>query len=624
MNSSVHTRGYDDPLYEIYEQANTSSVNRTFGNANISWDPFDWLNVKEVLGADYYTDARLNAFPQSSSGQPTGSVQQGDYQQYQIDHNLTATMKHTFSPDAQASLTVGQNLNSRSNDQIVVTGTSLVAPQPFVLGNTTSLTTGNFQSLVHAERYFSSGQVFLFNQLNVEGSITNDGFSTFGTSSQRHWFPSGNVAWSFIQSSANRTGILNYGKLRFAYGEAGIEPPVYSTTQNYVGGGTVGDAGWGDGLFLNQGGNGGQIQGGQRLQTNLGPERTKEFETGVDLGLLDSHANASLTLYSDRTEGAIFGLPLPNSTGFSFITANAGTIRNRGIEASINYRPIMRSDLTWEIGLNWSKNENRLVNLSGNQFVDLGTGGGFTDPTPTAWYGQSVGVLRGEDFARCGRGLTLNGIDIDAGCGNAPKGALYIGSDGFPVLDPTERVIADGNPKWLGSLHSSVTWNKVTLSGLVNVRHGGQVWNGTLGALEFFGTSANTMIRGKDVVFGKTWFPGPVGGPGAGMSVLLDQDWFQGNGSSFTGPSAQTVEDGSYVKLREISVSYSLQQNWIKNWGFSSIDVRVAGRNLHTWTKYTGIDPEANLAGATALIQGVDYFNNPQTRSVVLSLGLNR
>jgi TonB-linked SusC/RagA family outer membrane protein len=624
VNSSVHTRGYDNPFYEIYEQDNTSSVNRTFGNANISWDPFDWLNVKEVFGADYYTDSRLNAFPQSSSGQPTGQVQEGDYKTYQIDHNLTATMKHTFSPGAQASLTVGQNLNSRSFNQIVVQGVTLVAPQPFVLTNTTSLTTNDFQSLVHAERYFGSGQVFLFNQLNVEASITNDGFSTFGTSSQRHWFPSANAAWSFIQSSANNTGILNYGKFRLAYGEAGIEPPVYSTIQNYVGGFTVGDAGWGDGLFLNQAGAGGQVQGGQRNQPNLGPERTKEFETGVDLGLLNNHADASITLYSDRTEGAIFGLPLANSTGFSSIISNAGVIRNRGIETSINYRPIMRSDLNWEIGLNWSKNENRLVNLSGNQFVDLATGGGFSDPTPTAWYGSAVGVLRGEDFARCGRGLNINGVDIDAACGNAKKGALFIGDDGFPVLDPTERVIADGNPKWLGSVHSSVTWQKFTLSGLVDVRHGGQVWNGTKGALQFFGTHASTLIRGNAVVFGKTWFPGPVGGPGAGQSVVLDQSWFQDLGSSFTGPSAQSVEDGSYVKLREISLSYSLQQPWIKNWGFSSIDLRVAGRNLHTWTKYDGIDPEANLAGATALIQGVDYFNNPQTRSFVLSLGLNR
>jgi len=87
---------------------------------------------------------------------------------------------------------------------------------------------------------------------------------------------------------------------------------------------------------------------------------------------------------------------------------------------------------------------------------------------------------------------------------------------------------------------------------------------------------------------------------------------------------SQFVEDASFVKLREIGVAYSLDQPFVRNWGFSSIDVRLSARNLHTWTKYRGIDPEANLAGASSLIQGVDYFNNPQTRSFVLSLGLNR
>lgn len=623
-NSQLHTRGYDNPIFQIYQQSNNGTVQRTLGNANVEWDALDWLKVKEVFGADYYTDQRLDALPQSSSGQPTGQVIEGDFKNYIIDHNLTATITHTFSPSANASLTVGQNLNSTSFRQLFVNGFSLVAPQPFTLGNTTTFTPNDNQSYVHVERYFGSGSVYLFNQLNIEASITNDGFSSFGSSSRRHWFPAANAAWSFIQNSGSNSGIVNYGKLRVAYGEAGIQPNAYSTLQTFVGGFTVGDAGWGDGLFLNQAGLGGQIQGGQRAQPNLGPERTKSFETGVDLGLLNNHADASLTAYMDRTEGAIFSLPVPNSTGFGSITSNAGTIRNRGIEASFNFRPIMQQNLTWEVGLNWSKNENRIVNLSGQQFVDLATGGGFTGAVPTAWYGASVGVIRGNDFARCGRGLNIDGVDIDSECGSAPKGALYIGPDGFPILDPAQRIISDGNPKWLGSVHTSVTYKKLTVSGLLDVRHGGQTWDGTMGALYNFGVHKDTDIRGSSVVFGKSWLPGPVGGPGAGQSVVLDQSWFQNLGSGFGPVGSQFVQDAGFVKLREIGVSYSVDQPFVKNWGFSSIDVRLSARNLKTWTNYRGIDPEANLAGASSLIQGVDYFNNPQTRSFVLSLGLNR
>ena len=141
------------------------------------------------------------------------------------------------------------------------------------------------------------------------------------------------------------------------------------------------------------------------------------------------------------------------------------------------------------------------------------------------------------------------------------------------------------------------------------------------------GSCTPTDVRGKMLTFGKDYpfLSGPVAGPGAGTPVLINEDWFTGNGSGFNGPSAEFVEDGTYTKLREISVAYSIDQPWVQRTvGLSSIDLRVSGRNLKTWTKYRGIDPEANLGGAAVLIQGIDYFNNPQTRSIVVSIGLNR
>ena len=626
VNSALDTRGYDNPFYIINQDLAQSQLNRTYGNLNATWDALDWLNFKETFGADYYGDERLEGFPQSSSGQPTGQVIRADFKSFQLDQNLTGTASHTFSPSVSGSLTLGQNINARDFRHIAVTGITLVAPQPFDLLNTANWTPNDSQSVIHSESYFGQADINLADRVFISAAARNDGFSEFGVSSRRHWFPKASLAYNFVQQSSDNTGILNYGKFRFAYGETGTEPAVYSTTQFYASGVFFADAGWGSALLENQNGNGGLSQSAQKEQPNLAPERTKEFETGVDLGLFNSHADASATVYQDKTVGAIFQAPLAASTGFVVQAQNAGTIRNRGIETSFNYRPIMSSNLTWEIGLQWSKNENRVLSLNGQQFVDLsaGGGGGFSGTVPTAWLGSSVGVIRGNDFARCGRGLNINGIDIDAACGSAPKGALYIGADGFPVPDPTTRVIADGNPDWLGSLRTAITYHHITVSGLLDVKHGGQIWDGTRGALYNFGTHIDTDVRGHSLVFGKSFMPGPTAGPGAGMPVVIDQSWFQGNGGGFGPVSAQFVEPGGYTKLREIAVAYSLDQPWVRQFGFSSIDLRLAGRNLYTWTKYRGIDPEANLAGAAVLIQGVDYFNNPQTRSFVISLGLNR
>jgi len=120
---------------------------------------------------------------------------------------------------------------------------------------------------------------------------------------------------------------------------------------------------------------------------------------------------------------------------------------------------------------------------------------------------------------------------------------------------------------------------------------------------------------------------GAVAGPGAGQAVDIGAlTWYAGNiGSGFTGPSAQFIEDGTYTKLREVSVGYTMDAPFLRRLlGFNSVDLRLAGRNLATWTDYTGVDPETNLGGAEVFVQGIDYFNNPQTRTFVLSIGLNR
>ncbi|HEX6966962.1 MAG TPA: SusC/RagA family TonB-linked outer membrane protein [Gemmatimonadaceae bacterium] len=644
LSSATESRLYDNPFFIINQQQNTQKVGRAYGNVNVDFDPFSWLTIKETLGGDYASDQRIEALPLTSAAEPDGQVIRANFITYQIDQNLVATASHTFSPGFDGSLTVGQNLNSRSYQQNYITGITLVAPQPLNILNTINWTPNDAQSLVHGESYFGQATASLFNQLYLTAAARNDGYSTFGTSSRRHWFPKASVAWTFTNllggGGQNRTGWLTFGKLRASYGEAGAEPGVYSTDQVYLVGANLFDAGWGPLLLENQAGNGGLVQGTQKAQPDLGPERTKEIEAGVDLGLFNNIADAGITLYNDRSEGVIFQAPLPNSTGFISQAQNAATIRNRGIEVTFNVRPIQHTNLGWDIGLQFAKNDNRVLSLSGQQFVDLGStgigqnftsNGSFTGAVATAWLGEQVGVLRGNDFARCGRGLGVlqdnTGQDIDVGtlCQGKPSGALVVDATGFPFLDPTDRVIMNGNPDWTGSVRSSVRFQKITVSGLLDIKKGGQIWNGTRGALINFGTHKDTEIRGQIRTFGKDFMPGAVVGPGAGTPVVIDENWYEGLGSGFGPVSAQFIEPGGYVKLREIAVAYTFDQPFVQHTlGLSSIDLRLSGRNLVTWTRYTGIDPETNLSGALAAIQGIDYFNNPQTRSFVITVGLNR
>jgi len=267
-----------------------------------------------------------------------------------------------------------------------------------------------------------------------------------------------------------------------------------------------------------------------------------------------------------------------------------------------------------------------------------------------AMTGQPVGVYLGTGFMRCGVSNNADSIVVDGAgtkgvlgtfCGSAAKGALFIGPDGFPVQDPDLRIVQDPNYKWTGSVRSTFRFRKLQVAGLLDIRHGGQIWNGTKGALWSYGTHKDTEVRasctgsgaaictGNVKTFGKGgWWDGPVAGPGANTPVSVGENWYKFIAACpFIGIDEPCIEDAGFVKLREVSLSYTIDAPWVQRAiGFSSVDIRISGRNLKTWTKYTGYDPETNLGGpisSGAGAGGVDYFNNPQTRSFAFAITLN-
>ena len=358
---------------------------------------------------------------------------------------------------------------------------------------------------MHSESYFGQATADIYNQLYLTAALRNDGFSTFGASNPRAWYPKASVSWTFssLMGKNDQKGVFSFGKLRAAYGETGKEPQVYSTQTVLVPGGQF-LTGFGDFLIASQQGNGALYSNsafgalgaglGALGNPNILPEREKEFEGGLDLGFFDQKADVALTYYRENSSDVILPLPIPLTTGYSTQLQNGAKLRNVGYEASLNVRPITRPNFSWDFGVNWSKNNTTVVNLKGATFVEnvAQFGGTFAGATGAATLGGDIG-LRGNDFVRCNRGLIVGADSIDADvCQGAPKNALYIGADGFPVVDPTDRVIADPDPHWTGSIRTGFRFNKVQISALVDHKQGGDVWNGTRGA---FTTSARTRTR---------------------------------------------------------------------------------------------------------------------------------
>jgi TonB-linked SusC/RagA family outer membrane protein len=614
------SRGYDNPFFVLYNHTAYSNVDRLIGNIDVDWDPLPWLNVHYTLGSDFYNDNRRTVLPLGNSSVPNGQVAREEFFNQIVDHNLVVRASRQLNPNIAYTFSLGQNLNRSDLRSYQVTGTQITVDGFNQLDGTITLTPNEFEAIVHTEGYFGQLTVDMYDQLYLTASLRNDGASTFGKSDPRHWYPKASAAWDFSKFGGirNKISFLNFGKIRAAYGEAGVQPDPYSTNSIYFTG-NLGE-GWGPVLSTRYSGFGGYVSGANKGQDNIKPERTKETEVGIDLAFWNERLFFNTTYYNALTTDALIQLPLARTTGYVNQLQNAAEIRNEGVEMSLQIFPVRTRDFEWDAQAIWGRNNNRVIDLSGAGVVGLS---GFAGIATFAIEGQPYSVIRGVDYVRFGRGSVVSGVNIDQTYPDAPKGALYIAADGYPVIDAEQRVIGDPNPDWTGSIRNTFTFfRKFKVSALIDVKHGGEMWNGTAGALYQFGTHKDTEIRGQMRVFGQNYFENQqVAGPGAGKEVVIDQTWFQNKGSGFL-VNSPFIEDAGYVKLREIALSYNLNTGFVKSLGLSDIDVRVSGRNLHTWTDYKGIDPETNLTG-TSSGRGLEYFNNPYFRSYAVSFRLN-
>ena len=645
--SVTERRGYDNPFWIANEMPNTASVGRTFGNIGVDYTPTSSLRVQYTLGADYSADERNAIFPKSSSDFPNGRLIRADLVTLQVDHNLTATLDHTFNTDVIGSVTVGQNLNHREYRRYQVNGQTLFLGTD-QLDFTVDQSPDEFTETIRTDGYFVQGQLDLWDELFFTGGVRYDGSNTFGMGDAAFAYPKLSTAWDFSEYVGDiGDGVVSFGKFRAAYGVAGKQPPVFSNVNAFQKG-LITD-GWlsPNGLETIYGGAEGVVSEGTLGNQDIAPERITEYEAGADLAFLDNRLSLGVTYYKQNTTDAILKVDVPPSTGFFSKYANAAEFENEGWELMAGVTALDRPGVRWSIEGQWATNESCVLELAGTEEVGLTGFTGITssvvaperdaDGNITECY--PIGAIFGDDFIRFGSGNKSDeGYDIDTMFGGWNDGDIYIGDDGFPQYDPRERQTGDPNPDWTASIRNTIeVGDNLIISSLIDIKYGGDMWNGTKGALYYFGAHRDTEPYhgdGSTVVFGQ---PNPgadsnstlanesVAGPGAGMPVLVDQLYFLSNiGSGFTGPASQFIEDAGFVKLRDISISYIVEDlDFLGRIGLSDAVITVSGRNLKTWTDYTGIDPESNLNGPT-LGRGLEYFNTPQTRSFAIGLTLNR
>ena len=629
--------GYDNPNWTINRVTNTSLVNRLVGSAELNYHPTDWLSFLNRTGVDTYTDRREAFFPRQSAANLTGALTEEQITETQVNNDFIVRANHSFNENFSISGILGNNLNERRSDQIGASATNIVnilSPPQLNNSPATARTPYNIKTVLRTAAVYGEVDLAFLNQFFVTGTLRGESASTFGTATANtFYFPSGTFAWQFNKAGlfANNTA-LSFGKLRVAYGQVGVQPGIYQTQTYYIpASGQLVDS-YGPALDVAAYG-GGYIRSTTQGNNFLRPERKQEVETGVDLRFLNDRISLSATYYNNKTTDAILAISTPYTTGFSSQYRNAATITNKGIELQLDGAIIKTTDFSFNLAANFSQNKNNVADLAGVSSVFL-NGFGGNSVNSVAIKDHQLGTLYGSRFQR-----TTDGTN-----------ALALDAQGFAQLDPANGVVGDPNPQWRGGLGATIRYKGLSLYALVDHVHAFDVWNGTRGILNYFGTSAlsgtRTTLSATDAATTKTFgggtvasrvgrnsayvlnndgsvtFRGTVANYGGGP-VALDETWYSsGPGSGFTGAGEQYVEHVNTTRLREVTLSYSLNTQGFRDaTKLQSIDFSLTGRNIYLWTNYSGVDPETNLTGVSNG-RGLDYFNNPSTRSILFSVRL--
>ena len=632
--------GYDNPYWVTNNTPFNDKVNRFYGSANATYKFHQWLNFSTVLGMDTYSDNRVQRFELGSRTVPGGQVLEDNYNYLHTDLYLNANGGGDIANKLSMNYVVGINLYDQSLKNNYVQGDGLNFPGFAELGNTSSISSSVSNTNVKTAGVygtldfgFDNFAYLTFTARNDWSSTLINPFGEFKSSDISIFYPS--VSLGLIFSEKINIPSLSFGKIRASYAEVGGgAPSAYSTSTPWIlpvqNAGTINDIndGWTNGLGFPFKGTSGFVYSGVAGNPFLIPSTTKDIELGLDLRFLNDRIGLDITGYTRKSEDQIIAINIPVSSGFQRAVVNSGELATKGGEVVLTLNPVRTTDFNWDIGFNFSKWKTTVESLPEgvpNQYLDGFTGTGIYNIAPiedengnitqTFEYGQ----IQGGAFQR----VNTDAGTFDPNMPYNPDGALVINDDptsssyGFPLADPSSRVIGNPNPDWLLGINTTFSYKKLSVSALFDIKEGGDIWNGTKGALTFFGRSELTDNRGTVTVF-----DGVKAGDGGAndIAVPLTQSWYQGNGGGFGSVDEHFVEDGSFRRLRYVTVAYDLG-SVLGTAGFDSFSVSFTGRNLFLSTPYTGFDPELSLAGSSTNGQGLDYFQLPNTKSY--SVGLN-
>ena len=594
-----------NPLSTIEDMKFTQAVNRTISDVQLNLTPFKGFSADYVLGVDAYSQAGqsyIRPYPyQATAGLPAarypgGYAANGNNNALQLNTDLNLGYERDLTETFKLNLRAGYSYQYTQSELITTQGENLIPFVTTVRGAQSATVRAN----ASVDRFDLSGvygqaTVGFRNLAFLTGAVRRDRSSKFSETETNQYYPK--VSGSLVVSDLDfwKSGapgkVVNALKLRGSYGSAGnltglptygrfyqIEPVPF--LRNTFAPST------------------------QLANPRVRPERMTELEFGADLGFFNDRLGLSVSAYNQQISDLLVQRTVAPTTGGTSVFSNVGTMENRGLELLLNAVPVKTADLTWDVTLIYNRNRNKVLSLPSatgfNQAIPIDNVSG----APVYLLaGQAAGVFYGSAFARNPDGsflLTPQGFRQDERTVGQATGATEYtptrGADGQPLYGPGSAVanviIGDPNPKWTGSASTTLTYKKLALHVLFDAVQGNSVFNADKRTRQGVGLGdmAGQELRGEI--------------PRGSIFAIYNTQEFR-------------IDDGSFVKLRETSLSYTLP-TFSK--AISAVSVSLVGRNLYSWDKYNGFDPETSAGGSSDLLRAIDFGNVPIPRTYQLRL----
>ena len=593
-----------NPYWDLYKNNNNSNKDIFRLTGKGVWNITKHFRLQATLGAD------LNWFTFNDFKAPTtpgfeaGRLQTSNFHNRMYNFELLALYNNSWG-DFDFNATAGGNIYKVNNETTVTTA------QDMQIRNVVNITSFNETSIEPASyrkrinSLFGSASLGWHHMLYLDATLRGDQSSTLPTSNNVYVYPSfsGSFVFSELLHAGNK---LPYGKLRMSWAQVGSDTDPYQLGLVYT-----------KSKYTYPGHTIGYINNSTIPNKDLKPTKTNSFEMGLETKFLNNRIGLDITYYTQKSKNQIMGMATSWTSGYTYRLINAGEIDNSGIEITLNTRPIQMKDFSWDLNLNFSKNSNKVKRLvDGMDMFELEKAT-WLDVQVAAKVGENFGSIVGPDFKR-----------------NAAGQVLIDPSTGLPEYDKSNHVLGNASWDWTGGVTTTLTYKNISLNAIFDVKVGADLYSMSERAAYESG-KAKATLQGRDDWYrseeqreaagikkgAASWKPtGGFIAPG----VIDNGDGTYRQNDIYINPEdywmsvcrnapSMFIYDNSYVKCRELTLSYQVPTAWLHNW-VKGLSISFVARNpFIVWKNIPDIDPDSNYNNTTGM--GLEYGSLPSRKS---------